>query len=166
MNAGAHGKEMKDIVYKTKYMDNSGIIHEIKLNEHDFGYRKSIFSSNKYIILESTLKLKKGNKNEIENKINEYRTYRKEKQPIDKPSAGSTFKRGEDYITSKLIDDLGLKGKKIGGAMVSNKHAGFIINDNNATSQDILDLIEYVRKEVYSKTGKKIDLEIEVVGEK
>ena len=165
MNAGAYGKEMKDIVYSTKYMDYEGNIHEINLKEHEFEYRKSIFSSKKYIILETTLKLKKGIKSEIESKIKEYQNLRKEKQPIDKPSAGSTFKRGEDYITSKLIDECGLKGKKIGGAMVSNKHAGFIVNDGNATAQDILDLIEFVKKEVYQKTGKQIELEIEIIGE-
>lgn len=166
MNAGAHGKEIKDIVYRTKYIDYDGNTHEIDLNEHQFAYRKSIFSNNKYIILETTLKLKKGNKDEIKRKIEEYRNYRKEKQPIDKPSAGSTFKRGEDYITSKLIDECGLKGKKIGGAEVSTKHAGFIVNDGNATSKDIIDLIEFVIKEVYEKTGKKIELEIEIIGER
>lgn len=165
MNAGAYGKEMKDIVYSTEYMDYDGNIHEINSKEHEFEYRKSIFSSKKYIILETTLKLRKGIKSEIESKIKEYQNLRIEKQPLDKPSAGSTFKRGEDYITSKLIDECGLKGKRIGGAMVSNKHAGFIVNDGNATSKDIIDLIELVKKEVYEKTGKKIELEIEIVGE-
>ena len=165
MNAGAYGKEMKDIVYSTKYMDYEGNINEINSKEHEFEYRKSIFSSKKYIILETTLKLKKGIKSEIESKIKEYQNLRIEKQPLDKPSAGSTFKRGEDYITSKLIDECGLKGKRIGGAMVSNKHAGFIVNDGNATFKDIIDLIELVKKEVYEKTGKKIKLEIEIIGE-
>ncbi len=166
MNAGAYGKEMKDIVYSTKYIDYDGNINEINLKEHNFEYRKSIFSSKKYIILETTLRLKKGIKAEIENKIKEYQTSRIEKQPLDKPSAGSTFKRGEDYITSKLIDECGLKGKQIGGAKVSDKHAGFIVNENNATSNDIIELIEYVKDEVYRKTGKKIELELQIVGER
>ncbi len=165
MNAGAFGKEIKDIVYKTVCMDYDGNLHELDLKGHKFEYRKSIFDSNKYIILETTFKLKKGNKDEIERRINEFAKMRKEKQPYDKPSAGSTFKRGENFITAKLIDECGLKGKQIGGAKVSEKHAGFIVNDGNATSQDILDLIEYVKKEVYRQTGEKIELEIEVIGE-
>lgn len=166
MNAGAYGKEIKDIVETSTVIDYSGNIHIFNLEEHKFEYRKSIFTSERYIILESTLKLKKGKKNEIEEKMKEYMTLRKDKQPYDKPSAGSTFKRGEDFITAKLIDECGLKGKQIGGAQVSKKHAGFIINEENATSQDILDLIEYVQKEVYEKTGKRIELEIEIIGEK
>lgn len=165
MNAGAYGSEMKDIIFSTTYMDYEGNIYKIGLNEHKFEYRKSIFSSKNYIILESTLKLRKGKKTEIEEKMKEYFNSRKEKQPISKPSAGSTFKRGEDFITAKLIDECGLKGKKIGGAKVSEKHAGFIINDGNATSSDILELIDYVQKEVFKQTGKKIELEVEIVGE-
>ncbi len=166
MNAGAYGMEMKDIVYSTIFMDYDGNIKEIKNREHEFEYRRSIFSKEKYIILESTLKLKKGNKEEIEKKIKEYQTQRKEKQPHDKPSAGSTFKRGKGFITSKIIDECGLKGKKIGGAKVSEKHAGFIVNEKNATASDILELIECVKNIVYEKTGEKIELEIEVIGEK
>ena len=166
MNAGAYGKEMKDIVYSTLILDYSGGTHKLNLSEHKFEYRKSIFASEKYIILESTLKLKKGRKSEIENRMKEYAKLRMEKQPYDKPSPGSTFKRGEDFITAKLIDECDLKGKKIGGAKVSEKHAGFIVNDGNATASDILKLIEYVKSTVYDKTGKNIELEIEVIGEK
>ncbi len=166
MNAGAYGSEMKDIVISSTFMDENGNIKNINLDEHEFEYRKSIFSKEKYIILESTLKLKRGKREEIENKMKEYQMYRKEKQPYDKLSAGSTFKRGKDFVTSKLIDECGLKGKQIGGAKVSEKHAGFIVNEENATSLDILDLIEYVTNTVFEKTGKKIELEIEVIGEK
>ena len=166
MNAGAYGSEMKDIVFSTTYMDYNGNIYKIGLTEHEFQYRKSIFSDKNYIILESTLKLKKGKKLEIAEKMNEYSKVRKEKQPYNKPSAGSTFKRGEDFITAKLIDECGLKGKQIGGAKVSEKHAGFIVNENNATSNDILELIEHLQKEVFKQTGKKIKLEIEIIGEK
>lgn len=165
MNAGAYGAEMKDIVYSTTYMDYSGNIYKIGLTEHEFQYRNSIFSNKNYIILESTLKLKKGKESEIKEKMNEYSNSRKEKQPYNKPSAGSTFKRGDDFITAKLIDECGLKGKQIGGAKVSEKHAGFIVNENNATSKDILELIDYVQKDVLKQTGKKIELEIEVIGE-
>ncbi len=113
MNAGAFGKEMKDIIFSSQYMDNNGNIGKLELKYHKFEYRKSIFSRQNYIILESTVKLKKGKKSEIENKIKEYKSLRQEKQPKGLPSAGSTFKRGEDFITSKLIDECGLKGKRI-----------------------------------------------------
>ena len=163
MNAGAYGKEMKDVVLETKYMDSKGETYNIDLAKHEFSYRKSIFSTQNYIILETTLKLKKGKKEEIQAKMQEYQNLRKEKQPYDYPSAGSTFKRGKDFITAELIDKCGLKGKKIGGAMVSDKHAGFIVNTGNATFQDVLDLIEYVKNIVYEKTCKQIELEIEIV---
>lgn len=165
MNAGAYGKEMKDIVFETIFMDYDGNLYKIRQSEHEFTYRHSIFGDNKYVILESTLKLKKGKKEEIKKKMREYQSLRKEKQPFDKPSAGSTFKRGKDFITAQIIDECGLKGKKIGGAVVSEKHAGFIINDGNASTTDILKLIELVKKTVYEKTGKIIELEVEVVGE-
>lgn len=165
MNAGAYGMEMKDMVHSTKYMDKNGNIEEIDNNQHEFEYRKSIFSKEKYIILESTLKLKKGKKQEIENKMKEYKNSRKEKQPTNFPSAGSTFKRGNGFITSKVIDECGLKGKQIGGAEVSQKHAGFIVNTGSATSKDILELINLVKEKVFEKTGKQIELEIEIIGE-
>ena len=189
MNAGAYGSEMKDIVISTKCLDlkkydmmgdKSNIddieieeviektdepeIIELSNTEQEFVYRDSIFSNRRYVILETKLRLQYGNKEEIQSKMDEFLNSRKEKQP-SMPSAGSTFKRGEDYITAKLIDECGLKGYTIGGAQVSEKHAGFIINNGDATAQDILDLIAYVKKTVYEKTGKMIKLEIEVIGE-
>ena len=128
MNAGAHGSEMKDIVKKITCMTRDGKIQVISNEEAKFEYRNSIFSQNDYIILEAEIQLRKGNPEEIRSKMDEYATYRKEKQPIEYPSAGSTFKRGNDFITAKLIDECGLKGYQIGGAQVSEKHAGFIIN--------------------------------------
>ena len=133
MNAGAHGSEMKDIVKKITCMTRDGKIQVISNEEAKFEYRNSIFSQNDYIILEAEIQLRKGNPEEIRSKMDEYATYRKEKQPIEYPSAGSTFKRGNDFITAKLIDECGLKGYQIGGAQVSEKHAGFIINKENAT---------------------------------
>ena len=130
-----------------------------------FEYRKSLLKEEKYIVLEVELKLQKGKKEEIQEKIEKYSKYRKEKQPMEYPSAGSTFKRGEDFITAKLIDDAGLKGYSIGGAEVSTKHSGFIINKGNATAKDVLDLVEYIKDEVYKKFNKNIELEIEVIGE-
>lgn len=166
MNAGAHQKEMKDIITKVKCIDYDGNIKEFENKELEFAYRKSIFENKKYIILEAQMKLQKGKKEEIQAKMDKYSKYRKENQPIGIPSAGSTFKRGNDYITAKLIDEAGLKGYKIGGAEVSTKHSGFIVNSNNATAEDVIKLIKYVEDEVYKKFGRKIELEIEILGDK
>lgn len=163
MNAGAHGKEMQDIVYSTKYIDLSGNIHTILNKEHQFNYRTSIFAKKNYIILQANLNLKHGDKEQIKQKMDEYSKWRKENQPLEYANAGSTFKRGNNFITAELIDKCGLKGYKIGGAQVSTKHAGFIVNTGEATAQDVLKLIEYVKREVYKKFEKVIELEIEVL---
>ncbi len=165
MNAGAHSGEMKDIVVETTYMDIDGNVHTINNREHEFKYRNSIFSRNEYIILSTVLKLHRGNQKEIKSKMDEFARYRKEKQPLEYPSAGSTFKRGKDFITAQLIDECGLKGYSVGGAQVSTKHAGFIINTGNATAEDILKLVKYIKETVFEKTGKKIELELEIIGE-
>lgn len=164
MNAGAYGGEIKDIVKEVTYMDYDCNIHTISNLECDFKYRYSRFFKEKAIILEAKLRLRQGNKSDIENKIKELLVQRKEKQPLEYPNAGSTFKRGEGFITAKLIDDCGLKGYTIGGAQVSEKHAGFIINKNKATSSDILELIKFVQNKVKEKTGEDIKLEMEVIG--
>lgn len=165
MNAGAYGKEMKEIIKNVTYIDENCNIKTIENDELDFSYRHSRFKEKQDIIISAILQLKKGNKNEIKSKIDEYRNARNEKQPIDMPSAGSTFKRGTNYISAKLIDEAGLKGYQIGGAQVSLKHAGFVVNTGNATAKDILDLIDYIIKVVYEKFEKVLDLEIEVLGE-
>ena len=164
MNAGAHGKEMKDIVTEITAIDYNGNMHIFTNEESEFSYRHSKFLDEKYIILQVKLLLEKEKREEIKSKMDEYAKYRKEKQPIEYSSAGSTFKRGADFITAKLIDDAGLKGYSIGGAKISEKHAGFIINTGNATAKDVLDLVEYVTDKVYEKFGKKIELEIKVLG--
>lgn len=165
MNAGAYGKEIKDINISTKCMDYDGNIFELSNQEQEFEYRSSIFAKKDYIILETKLKLEYGKKEEIKKKMDEYLSSRKEKQPIEYPSAGSTFKRQEGVITAKLIDECGLKGFQIGGAKVSEKHAGFIINYNNATAKDVINLIKYVKEKVYEVYGIKIKEEIRIVGE-
>ena len=165
MNAGAYGKEMKDIIISTKYMDYDGKIHEITKKEHQFHYRTSCFEGKIGIVLETSLELQKGNSEEIKRKIEEYKEKRKTSQPIGMPNAGSTFKRGEDYITAKLIDEAGLKGYRIGDAEVSTVHAGFIVNNGKAKAEDVLELIKYIKEQVYAKFQKEIQLEIEVVGE-
>lgn len=164
MNAGAYGGEIKDIVQDVEYLDYEDLkIKKITNKECNFEYRHSVFCENKNIILSATFKLENGIKKEIANRMNEFAKSRKEKQPLEYPSAGSTFKRGTDFITAKLIDECGLKGYQIGGAQVSEKHAGFIINKENATAKDIIDLVEYVKKTVKEKTGKSIDLEVEII---
>ena len=163
MNAGAYGKEMKDIVVSTKCMDKDGKIFELSNEDQKFEYRSSIFNQKEYIILETKLKLEKGNKENIEQKMKEYLNKRKEKQPLEYPSAGSTFKRQEGIITAKLIDECGLKGYKIGGAMVSEKHAGFIVNTGDATAKDIMDLIKHIKDKVYERYGVEIEEEIKFV---
>ena len=164
MNAGAHGKEMKDIVEKIKCVDINGNEKEFSNEEANFEYRKSIFKGNSYIVTEVVLNLEKGKYEEIKAKMSEYAQYRKTKQPIEYPSAGSTFKRGKDYITAKLIDDAGLKGYSIGDAVVSTKHSGFVINKGNASAKDVLDLVKYIKDTIEEKFNKQIELEIEVVG--
>lgn len=164
MNAGAYGKELKDILVQTKVLNKeTEKIETLNNKEQELVYRGSIFKTGKYIILETEFELQKGNIQEIEQKMDEYLKSRKEKQPIEYPSAGSTFKRGEGYITAKLIDECGLKGYSIGGAQISEKHAGFIINKGNATSKDIMDLIEYTKKKVFEKYGVEIKEEVEII---
>ena len=144
-------------------MDIEGNIHTITNKEHEFEYRSSIFTKNKWIILETKLNLQTGKKEQIKEKIDKYANWRKEHQPLELPNAGSTFKRGEDFITASLIDECGLKGYTIGGAQISTKHAGFVVNTGNATAKDVLELVKYVKEQVYQKTGKEIELEIEVI---
>lgn len=165
MNAGAYGKEMKDIVIDAKVLTKEGKTEILKNEELEFKYRNSIIAKENLIVLEVRLKLKKGDSQSIKDKMNEYANSRREKQPLEYASAGSTFKRGEDFITAKLIDEAGLKGYQIGGAQVSEKHAGFIVNKGDATAKDIFDLIKYVKDTVYDKFGKRIELEVQVLGE-
>lgn len=166
MNAGAYGSEFKDIVISSEYLDEDLNIHEISNEEHEFEYRHSRFCENKNdIIISTVLQLKEADKEEIKVKMDENNNSRREKQPINFPNAGSTFKRGEGYITAELIDKCNLKGYNVGDACVSEKHAGFIVNKGNATAKDVLELIDIVKKKVYEKFNVNIELEIEVLGE-
>lgn len=165
MNAGAYGGEIKDVLVSSTYIDKNTF--EIKtIEEHDFRYRGSIYCDNSnLIILSANFKLNYGNKDEIKEKMNENMQSRNSKQPVNKPSAGSTFKRKEGVIAAKLIDEAGLKGYKIGGAEVSTLHAGFVINSGDATSKDILDLIEYIKKKVNEEYGVELEPEVKIIGE-
>ena len=166
MNAGAYGEEMKDIVISTEYMDMKEIqTYKIDSKAHEFKYRSSRFCNCKDVILSSKLKLTKGNKEEIKERMNLNMSLRKEKQPINFPNAGSTFKRGDSFITAKLIDECGLKGYNVGDACVSDLHSGFILNKGSATAKDVISLIEHVKNSVFKKFGKEIELEIEIIGE-
>lgn len=165
MNAGAHGKEMKDIITEITAVDYNGNIYNFSNEDALFDYRKSRFQNEDYIIVKIKMLLDEGKEDEIKKKMDEFLQYRKEKQPIEYPNAGSTFKRGNDFITAQLIDQAGLKGYSIGDAQVSDKHAGFIINKGNATSDEILSLVKYVEKTIFEKFDKKIKLENIVLGE-
>lgn len=160
MNAGAYGGEMKDVVEAVSFLDPSGNEHIASNEEMEFSYRKSALSDTGCIITGAVINLSKGNKRDILDKMNELAAKRREKQPLEYPSAGSTFKRPTGYFAGALIEDSGLKGAAIGGAQVSEKHAGFIINKNNATSADILALIEKVSGSVYEKHGVLLETEV------
>ncbi len=165
MNAGAYGGEIKDVCIKTFYLDEDNNISEKDFEGHNFSYRHSFFSDRDCIVLKSVLKLKKGDKTEIKQKMAEFIEKRNDKQPLNFPNAGSTFKRPEGYFAGKLIEDCGLKGFSIGDACVSEKHSGFIVNKGNATTDDILKLIEYVQKEVMNKFGVELETEVRIIKE-
>lgn len=166
MNAGAFGGEIKDVLIKTRYLDKNLEVRELSNAEQDFEYRHSIFCDNpEFIILEAELQLEKDFEENINCRIDEMMKCRTEKQPMGCPSAGSTFKRLPDKPTAALIDECGLKGYRVGGAEISTKHAGFIINTGNATAKDVLTLAEIVKTKVYERFNEKIELEIVVMGE-
>lgn len=165
MNAGAYGGEMKDIIKNVTVLNEKGEINILTNKECEFSYRHSRFTNSKEIVIKVTLELPFGNEAEIKEKMNEYAQSRKEKQPLNLPSAGSTFKRGADFITAKLIDECGLKGYTSGDAQVSTLHAGFVVNLGNATAQDVLNVVNHVKQVVLEKTGKQIELEVELLGE-
>lgn len=165
MNAGAYNGEMKDVVIKTQYIDSYGAIREIEGANHQFAYRSSLIQKEGGIILKSWMKLSKGNKSEIRALMEDLNNRRKDKQPLEMPSAGSVFKRPEGYFTGKLIEDCGLKGYKIGGAEVSTKHCGFIVNAGDAKAEDVINLIKYVQKSIKSEYGVMLQTEVRIVGE-
>ena len=163
MNAGAYGGEMKDVVTKVNHINKNGYSGFFSGDELDFSYRHSAYSDSELIITSVVFKLSKGDKAEIEAQMTDVMGRRVEKQPLEYPSAGSVFKRPEGYFAGALIEQSDLKGKRIGGAMVSEKHAGFIINYDNATTTDVINLIKHCQKTVFDKFGVELHTEIKFV---
>lgn len=160
MNAGAYDFEMKNVIVSADFLQEDGTLVTLQKEEMDLSYRHSAFQRKKGIITSVTVELQPSDEQAIREKVKDFMTRRSEKQPLNYPSAGSTFKRPEGHFAGKLIEDCGLKGKRVGGAAVSEKHAGFVINQDHATCQDILDLIHLIQETVKTETG--VDLECEI----
>lgn len=165
MNAGAYGGEMKDVLVECRHIDSDGNFGSLKGDELGLAYRTSAYEHNGYIITTLVMKLSKGNKDEIRAKMQELLQRRKDKQPLEYPSAGSTFKRPEGYFAGALIEECGLKGYSVGGAQVSEKHAGFVINKGDASAKDVLDLIKYIQDKVLSEKGVMLEPEVRLIEE-
>ncbi len=165
MNEGAYGGEFKDIVVSAKVIDKQGNVLILSNEELRFGYRHSVIKEKGHIVLEVTLRLKKGILSEIHDKMEEYKVARTTKQPLDYPSAGSTFKRPEGHFAGKLIMDAGLRGKTVGGAQISEKHCGFVINKDNATAADVIELVREVAQEVNAQFGVALEMEVIMLGD-
>ena len=165
MNAGAYGGEMKDIVKSVRLMDTDGNIFNFSNEDMQFGYRKSVLSKSDYIVLDAEIELEKGNYEEIKEMMKDFSNRRITKQPLNLPSAGSTFKRPEGYFAAKLIDDSGLRGLTLRNAQVSDKHCGFVVNLGDAKASDILDLMYVVKSTVKNKFGVTLEEEVKILGE-
>lgn len=165
MNAGAYGGEIKDVLKQVTIMTREGEIRTLPVEELEMGYRTSIIKKAGYIVLEAVISLEKGREEEIMAKTRELAEKRSEKQPLEYPSAGSTFKRPEGYFAGKLIMDSGLKGYRVGGAQVSEKHCGFVINTGGATAEDVKQLMDHVTRTVKEKFGVTLEPEVRFLGE-
>lgn len=165
MNAGAYGGEMKQVLTEALVLTREGGLKTLTVEELKLGYRKSIVIEEDYIVLEAVLELKEDDREQIQSKINEYAQARRTKQPLEYPSAGSTFKRPTGYFAGKLIDDAGLRGYRYGDAQVSEKHCGFVINCGNATAKDIITLMQQVNEKVTAKFGVSLEPEVKMIGE-
>lgn len=164
MNAGAYNGEMCQVLQRTLCLSPAGELESVLGAEHDFAYRHSVFSDGRRLILNATVALHPGDPTEIQEQINELLERRKSKQPLEYPSAGSTFKRPQGQFAAALIEQCGLKGRSIGGAQVSEKHAGFLINRGGATCADILRLVDLVRETVLRETGIMLEMEVKTLG--
>lgn len=164
MNAGAYDGQMKDVVTSVTVLDEAGNIRILGRDELDMGYRTSAVAKNNMIVLQVVIELKSGDKEKIKARMNQLSELRKQKQPLEYPSAGSTFKRPEGYFAGKLIADAGLKGYSIGGAAVSEKHAGFVVNMGGATAKDVVELTDYIKKRIMEQFGVTLELEVKRIG--
>ena len=162
MNAGAYGGEIKDVIVECEYMTYDGQIRTISKDDMCLGYRTSIFNSNNFVVLNATFKLERDEQSNIKARMDDFLSRRKDKQPLEYPSAGSTFKRPEGYFAGALIQESGLKGYSIGGAQVSEKHAGFVINKGNATAKDVTELIEFIKNKVKEDSGIELEPEVKI----
>ncbi|SHJ49005.1 UDP-N-acetylmuramate dehydrogenase [Tepidibacter formicigenes] len=165
MNAGAYGGEMKDVVESVRLLDMDGNIVELSNEEMEFGYRKSLITEKNYIVLEAKVALKVGKYEDIKAIYDDLNLKRTTKQPLNMPSAGSTFKRPQGYYAGKLIEDSGLRGLTLKGAQVSTKHCGFVVNTGNASASDILELLDIIKKTVYDKFNVVLEEEVKIIGE-
>ena len=165
MNAGAYGSEMKDVLKQVTVLDREGTVLTLSPEELKMGYRTSRIPDEGYLVLEAEFLLNKGDKDAIKEQMDELAAKRREKQPLEYPSAGSTFKRPAGHFAGKLIEDAGLKGFTVGGAAVSDKHAGFVINKGGASAADIASLCRQVQTEVLKQTGIQLELEIRLLGD-
>ena len=165
MNAGAYGGEMKAVVTSVTVLTKDGEIKKLSGEEMNFRYRGSVVEDEDYIVLEAVMELKEGNLEEIQARMAELTVQRKTKQPIEFPSAGSTFKRPEGYFAGKLIQDAGLRGFQVGGAQVSEKHCGFVINAGGATAADVMSLMQQVSDKVNKEFGVTLEPEVKRIGE-
>ena len=164
MNAGAYGGEMKDVVKEAVVLKPDGELLRLSKEELELGYRTSIIARKGYLVVSALLELEAGEKGTIEARMQELKEARTSKQPLEYASAGSTFKRPEGYFAGKLIMDAGLRGYSVGGAQVSEKHCGFVINRGGATAQNVLDLVRHVQKEVKKQFGVELELEVKLLG--
>ena len=164
MNAGAYGGEMKDVLKSVTVLTDKGEVKTLAKEELELGYRTSVIAKKGYIVLEAVLELQKGEKEKIQAVMDDLKERRVTKQPLEYPSAGSTFKRPEGYFAGKLIQDAGLSGFSVGDAQVSEKHCGFIINRGEATAADVADLIRKVQEQVYEKFQVKLEPEVRMLG--
>ena len=165
MNAGAYGGEMKDVLVEVTVMDAEGKIFAISAEKLELGYRTSVIKKAGYIVLEAKIRLKEGDQEAIRERMKELTIQRTTKQPLEYPSAGSTFKRPEGYFAGKLVMDSGLRGYQVGGARISEKHCGFVINAGDATAKDVRTLMDNVRDIVYEKYGVTLEPEVKFLGE-
>ena len=165
MNAGAYGGEMKDIIKEVQVMDQEGNLLNLPAEKLELGYRTSIIKKKDYIVLSAVLELEPGDREEIRAKMDDLKERRVSKQPLELPSAGSTFKRPEGYFAGKLIMDAGLRGFSVGGAQISEKHCGFVVNKGNATAEDVTDLIREVQEKVKERFGVELEPEVKFLGE-